>query len=278
LLTSAGLKGAPALATAHLVFNVATSAFFLLGTGPFERMVRKLVQDEDDEVRTVVPLSHETFASGGAEARAAMCAWAADVVDTQMHCYTASVLAIETRDARIDHRARRIASIVDYALEEASSLVRDLADGELGAERSESILQLVVTIDHLRQIMDSLVDLSEISARLERQHGRFSIDSILEVQLVYPTMAKLFERLTELLERPNHDARQEALRDQEALFDDALQDAYRNFLGLVRKLDERGELADVLSVHHRLRTKVHAFSRYIVSGNAVPLTGGEPEL
>ncbi len=160
--------------------------------------------------------------------------------------------------------------MVGYSIEEASALVRALADGELDAEHSESVLKLVITIDHARQIMDSLTDLIEISARLERQHARFSIDSVLEGQAVYSKMAKLLTALVDVIEAPDEDAARASLREREKAAEAALQNAYRRFLELVRKLDERGELADFLSIHQRLRTKVHVFGKYLKSGVAVP--------
>jgi phosphate:Na+ symporter len=269
-LKAAGLEGASALATAHLVFNVGTSAVFLAAITPFEKLILRIVRDDAVDDRPIPALSPAAFGESAVAARESVRAWAAEVVRTELACYTSAVLAIETRDSAIDNRGRRLATMVAYALEEASELVRRLADGKLDEERSESVLRLVVTIDHLRQLSDSLVDLLAISERLERQHARFSVDSLLEVQAVYPLFAKLLETLGELIEAPSDNDARAALRKREAAAEAALRAAYRSFLSLVRQLEERGELADFLSIHQRLRGKVHAFADYVASGVAVP--------
>jgi phosphate:Na+ symporter len=268
-LLAGGFEGTQALATAHFVFNVSTSALFLAAIGPFEKLILLLVRDDVVGDHPIEPLSSAAFGDKAVTARDAVRSWSADVVRAELACYTAVVLSIETRDSAIENRGRRLATMVGYSLEEASELVRRLADGQLDDERSEAVLRLVVTIDHARQLSDSLLDLLGISERLERQHARFSVDSLLEVQAIYPIVAKLLEALAELIEAPDEEA-QAALHQREADAEAALRQAYWHFLKLVRQLDERGELADFLSIHQRLRGKVHAFGKYVAAGTAVP--------
>lgn len=83
-------------------------------------------------------------------------------------------------------------------------------------------------------------------------------------------MARLLERLRDLLKDPTSDAVMAAFNESELKAEEALQRSYRRFLEIVRKVEERGELADFLSIHQRLRTKVHAYARYVRSGHAVP--------
>ena len=267
-LRSLSLSGASALATAHLLFNVTVAALFLLALSPFEKLVMRLVRDDADEETPVRALDAEKVQStedGASEVRA----WAAEVISVQLRGYTAAVLAIETRDKSIESRARRTSAIVEHAIAEASELIKTVAHGELAPNLSEAVLKLVVTIDHTRQLQDSLIDLLEIYSRLERQNRRFSVDSLLEVQAVYPEMAKLLEKLAAFVST-NDQSTRAALIKHEAKLERSLQKAYRNFLQLVQRLEERGELADFLSIHQRLSSKVHAFGRYIGSSSAVP--------
>lgn len=266
---------AATLATAHLVFNLVTAAIFLAALTPFAALVARILPDEP-EIEPIRPLPVREFAEGSLAGSAAVRRWAAAVVRTQQAAYVATVLALETRDKKITNRARRLTSIVDFALEEASALVRVLSSGEPDVERSEAVLKLVITIDHARQLQDSLGDLLRVGDRLERMHARFSIDSLIEVQSVYPVCGKLLGALADLLAATDDQAVRQALAEAEADAEDALQKAYRRFLDLVRKIEERGELADFLSIHQRLRTKVHAFSRYLTHGSAVPPRTAEP--
>jgi phosphate:Na+ symporter len=254
------------LAMAHLVFNLVTALVFLIWTEPFARLVTRLVPDDVADTEPIPPLTREGFE---ADASGALRRFAAAVVRAQRDSYVASVLALETRDASIAHRAARSAAIVDFALEESAHLVRQLSSGDPGPERSEAILRMVITVDHARQFQDSLADLRRIDERLGAQHARFSIDGLLEVQAVYPVMARLMERLADLVVAPGEGSVR-AFQDAERQAEEALQAGYRRFLEIVRKVEERGELADFLSIHQRLRTKAHAFARYVEERGALP--------
>lgn len=267
LLQTLGLTPESTLAAAHLAFNLVTASIFLVFTEPFARFVTRLVPDDVAETEPIGPLTRAAFDE---DPDRAVHAFVATVIDAQKATYIASVLAIETRDTTIANRASRGAAMVDFALEEIATLVRELSSGDPGPERSEAILRMVITVDHARQIQDSLADLRRIHDRFTEQHARLSIDGLLEVQAVYPIMARLLERLHDLLQRPGDDDTAKAFNDAEQAAEEALQRSYRRFLEIVRKVDERGELADFLSIHQRLRTKVHAFARYVRNGHAVP--------
>jgi phosphate:Na+ symporter len=267
LLLTLNLSPEGTLAAAHLAFNLVTAAIFLVFTEPFARFVIRLVPDDVAETEPIPPLTRAAFDENP---DGAVRGFVATVVDAQQATYIASVLAIETRDASIANRASRGAAMVDFALEEVATLVRELSSGDPGPERSEAILRMVITIDHARQIQDSLADLRRIHDRFTEQHARLSIDGLLEVQAIYPVMARLLERLRDLLRRPEDDATMQAFNEAELAAEEAVQRSYRRFLEIVRKVDERGELADFLSIHQRLRTKVHAFARSLRNGHAAP--------
>jgi phosphate:Na+ symporter len=264
------LDDAKTLAVAHFGFNVITAVAFLAILTPFSRLVERIVGDDADDEEPVDPLPEAAFGESAVAGRAAVRGWAAELVRVQRRCYTAAVLGLETQDRKIDNRAQRLHQMVEYAIEEATELVRGLTQGEPEEEHSSAVLKLVVTIDHARQLQDSFGDLMKISKRLDKQHTRFGIDSLLEVQAVYPICAKLLETLADVIETPDEEDARVAMARAEVAAEAALQRSYVRFLELVRKLDERGELADFLSIHQRMRTKVHAFGRYITSGKAVP--------
>jgi phosphate:Na+ symporter len=266
-LSRLGLEGAAALAAAHLIFNALMAGLFLAALTPFARLVERLVPDEAGEEPPIPRLALADLRERDHRDDAVL-AWAAHVLRTQSRCYTASVLAIETRDGGIDSRARRAGALVEYALEEASFLVRELATGEVSEAQSESILRFVVTIDHLRQLQDSLADLRAISERLERHHARLSIDAILEIQAVFPHYSKYLERLAALLAAPDR-AGLPALERSHREAELRVKESYQRFLELVRELDDAAELADFLSIHQRLRTKLEAFVGYLQGGGAV---------
>ena len=266
ILSSLSLTPESTLAAAHLIFNLGTAAVFLTFMEPFARLIARIIPEAVAESEAIPPLSQEEFDT---DPKGAVRRFAAAVIRAQQQIYIASVLAIETRDNAIASRAARGASMVDFALEEIARLVRQLSAGDPGPERSEAILRMVITVDHARQIQDSIADLRRIHERFKAQHVRLFIDGLLEVQAVYPVMARLLERLhaVVLATQPESSAALAAAEDQA---EEALQKSYRRFLEIVRKVEERGELADFLSVHQRLRTKVHAFGRYVGTGGAVP--------
>ncbi|MEZ4321766.1 MAG: Na/Pi cotransporter family protein [Myxococcota bacterium] len=268
VLERMGLSGAPALAMAHLIFNLSAAALFLAALEPFARLIERMVPDDTEAVEPIAVLSPVAFASDDRGARAVR-EWAAHVLGVQQRGYVASVLALETLDRSIENRARRMGSIVEYALDEASHVIQRVSDGEISAELSESILRFVVTVDHLRQVQDSIADLEGIHARLERRHGRLSIDALVEVQQVYPRFAKSMDELSAYLREPS-DAGRAGLEDADRELQEHVQAAYRRFLELVRQSHESSELADFLSIHQRLRTKIAAFADYVHAGTAVP--------
>ena len=270
-LAEVGLVGAHALAAVHLVFNVAAAALFLAFLSPFAKLVERIVPDDGAEEAPIDGLSAADFDDVAASV-AAVYRWASEVLQAQGVAYTAAVLALETRDRAIENRAERTAAIIEYALEEASLVVQDVSSGTLTPERSEAVLRFVVVIDHLRQLQDSLADLRAISRRLDKQAARLSLESILQLQSVHPTYRKMLKELGRHLAGGNGAALHEFARLQQKSRR-RVQEAYRDFLVMVRELHERAELADFLSIHQRLRTKLEAFVGYVQAGSAVPVTG-----
>ena len=161
LLLTLELSPEGTLAAAHLAFNLVTATIFLVFTEPFARLITRLVPDDVAETEPIAPLTRAAFDENP---DTAVRSFVATVVDAQQATYIASVLAIETRDGSIANRASRGAAMVDFALEEIATLVRELSSGDPGPERSEAILRMVITVDHARQIQDSLADLRRIAA------------------------------------------------------------------------------------------------------------------
>ena len=267
LLSQLDLAPEATLAAAHLVFNVVTALVFMIFTNPFAALVSRVVPDDVAEGE---PISILTRAEFDEDSNGAVRRFVADIAVAQEKTYIAAVLALSTRDASIAQRAAREAAMIDFALEEVASLVSELSAGDPGQERSEAILRLVITVDHCRQIQDSLADLRRIHERFKEQHARLSIDSLLEVQALYPVMAKLLERLRDVLLAPGDQPIVGTFVGAETQAEEALQHSYRRFLEIVRKVEERGDLADFLSIHQRLRSKVHAYSRYVRAAYLAP--------
>jgi hypothetical protein len=97
---------------------------------------------------------------------------------------------------------------------------------------------------------------------------RLSVDAIIEVQAVYPFYAKFMELLADFLSSGGQgelDGLMAAHADAQA----RIQQSYRRFLELVRRLDESSELADFLSIHQRLRTKLAALLEYLEGRGAI---------
>lgn len=239
---------ATTLATAHLIFNCATGALFLGLMKPFARAVEWLVKDEaGEEPLPPAPRLDDVTTD---EARR----WLRELVRRLRPGYTACVLALETQDKKIRSRAERISSIVRYGLEESRSIARAIARRTLDDEGSRAVLELIVTADHIRQIIDSLDDLVALGDDLVRRRERLSIESLLVVQSALTRTASMLDALGK---------EDEALAAHERELTAVLEDGYRRFIELSTDEREGSDLADFLSIHQRLRTKLRAFGDHL---------------
>ncbi len=256
LLGRLGQSPAQTLATAHLIFNTTCAVLFLAGLRPFAALVERIVRDEDaaDPIEPPPKELDEDMNQALAQSRK----WVARIVHRLEPCYTAAVLALQTKDKKIENRAARMTAIIQFGLEEGGTLVGLLSRRELSEEQSTQVLRLVVTLDHIRQMTDSLEDLMRIGEVLRSRATRFSMDALLDIQRVYPLTAKLIEALAESFDTPV-----ERSSTLDAELRTTLASCYQRFIELARTEDEGAELADFLSIHQRLRSKVLAFAEHL---------------
>lgn len=268
---------ATTLAIAHFTFNAATASLFLALLGPFARLIERVVKDEAHEEALTPPPAREVEPE---QALADIRAWLREVVGKLPRCYIAAVLALETRDKKIESRASRIVSIIRFAIEEGREGVYKASRRTLTAEESRTVLQLVVTLDHIRQITDSIDDIMAISTNLERRGIRLSMDALLDVQAVYPRAAKMLENLVLAFgpAEPRSDGTPDesidqamtALHTQERALTEALEACYLRFIEMSRSDEEGSDMADFLSIHQRLRSKILAFAEHLRDGVQQP--------
>jgi phosphate:Na+ symporter len=254
-----GQSPAVTLATAHLIFNAVCAALFLALIRPFAALVERLVP-EDDTTDPIDPPPKEVSADLD-KALADSVVWVSQIVDVLQPAYTAAVLALQTRDRKIENRAARLTAIVQYGLEEGRALINRLAHRPLSEDQSTLVLRLVVTFDHVRQMTDSLEDLQRIGHGMSRRASRFSVDALLDIQRVFPLMAKVLQHLAKSFEGDADATKQ--LRKLDDDLRNTLSDCYRRFVELARTESEGTELADFLSIHQRLRSKVSAFAEHL---------------
>lgn len=259
-LRSLGYEPASTLALAHLVFNVVAATLFLAALGPFAALVERLVPD--DSAEGPLPPAPRLRDLDLDEALPISSAWVGRLISRQHAGYTAAMLSLQTRDAQILNRAKRRASIVHFGLEEAQELIRELSQRSLSPEAARQVLRLVITVDHIRQLMDSIDDLLSVDEGLDRRGSRFSVDALLDIQKVYPLTAKL---LATLEQAAKDSAVDDTLRSRaDANLATALEACYLRFIELGERAEEGSELADVLSIHQRLRSKIAAFSAHLL--------------
>ncbi len=251
LLGTFGQSPAATLATAHLLFNVTTSVLFLAVMTPFAKLVEWLIADDAHEAALPAP---PAVGEDVGEALAAANTWVDGLIGRLDRAYVAAVLTLQTRDAKIHSRAERTASILRFGLEETQELVHALSRRTLDEESSRAILRLVVKADHVRQVLDSIDDLMALEAGLARRHARLSMEALLHVQAALARTAKLLDAVA-------HDPA--AVPPHDAALVEVLEDGYRGFIELARDEREGGELADFLSIHQRLRTKVRALAAHL---------------
>lgn len=258
LLLRLGQSPTTTLATAHLVFNVLTALVFVAAMHPFAQLVERMIPDDAEERPLPPPPALQDVALD--EALGAAEAWLQHVSARIAPCYTAIALMLQTRDDKIRSRAARQLSIIRFGITEGEDLVHGLSKNELSEQTSRRVLDAVITLDHIRQLVDSLDDLMDIDESLSRRHSRFSMDALLDIQRIYPAAGTMLEALS------GAGASKEALsalRDKERELGRTLNDCYLRFLDLVRREREGSELGDLLSIHQRLRSKVVAFAKHM---------------
>ncbi len=262
LLQSFHQSPAFTLATAHLLFNGVVAVVFLAALKPFATLVERLVRD--DETDGPLPPPPHIGELELDEALRVPSTWINGLILRLPGNYTAVTLTLQTRDAKIRNRARRLASIIRFGLEEGQELIHELSRRKLSAAQSREVLRLVVTMDHIRQLMDSMDDLLGVDESLDKRGTRFNMDALLDIQKVYPVTAKLLATLGESTQGPNGRASQ--LEDIDAKLDGALSECYLRFIEHGQSDQEGTELADFLSIHQRLRSKSSAFSSHLLEG------------
>ncbi|MCA9718076.1 MAG: Na/Pi cotransporter family protein [Myxococcales bacterium] len=260
LLRALGQSPAFTLATAHLLFNAVVALIFLLALRPFAALIERLVPD--DATQGPLPPAPQTADLEIDEALGVSSSWVGGLISRLPGNYTAVTLALQTRDSKIRNRARRLGSIIHFGLEEAHELIYELSRRKLSAAQSRDVLRLVVTVDHIRQLMDSMDDLQGVDESLERRNTRFSMDALLDIQKVYPVTAKLLATLDETANAPGQSSAR--LERIDAKLSEALSECYLRFIELGQSEHEGSELADFLSIHQRLRSKSAAFSSHLL--------------
>lgn len=247
------------LAAAHLIFNVACAALFLVLLRPFAALVERIIPEQDTtDPIDPPPALVENMDQALFDSRV----WVGQIVDVIAPAYTAAVLALQTMDKKIKNRAHRLSAIIRFGLDEGRGLVDRLARRELTQEQSTLVLGLVVTLDHVRQLADSLDALARIGEAMRQRASRFSLVALLDIQRVYPLTAELLNDLAGVFHAQAED--DGALRERDEELRATLSDCYRRFIEVARTEAEGAELADFLSVHQRVRTKVSAFAEHLV--------------
>lgn len=245
------------LATAHLIFNAVCAAVFLALIKPFAALVERLVPEEDamDPIAPPPAEIDEDFEEAIASSRA----WVGQIVDVLQPAYTASILALQTKDKKIENRAGRLVAILCFGLDEGRALVSRISRRSLSESESTLVLRLVVTLDHVRQMVDSFEDLRQLGASMSSRVGRFSVDALLDIQRVYPLTAKLIDEVATTY----HEGAPAELSQLDGELGRTLSACYLRFIELARTETEGTELADFLSIHQRLRTKIGAFAAHL---------------
>lgn len=246
------------LANAHLAFNTVTAGLFLALLGPFGRLVERIVKDDGDEapLEPAPPLTQKA-----AEDLERTQKWIGQVTRRVERYYIAAVLAIETRDRTIESRATRTAAIIRYALQEGQELVYRISRATLSEEQSKRALHLVITLDHVRQLLDSVDDLMGIDKNLRRRSMRLSLEALLDVQRVYPRTTQLLAALNDTYVEPFEGGAR--VRAHEAQLASVIHECYQHYIELAQQEREGTDLADFLSIHQRLRSKITAFAGHL---------------
>ncbi len=266
----AQINASPAatLALAHFAFNAGSAMIFLAALRPFAATIERLIPDASPQ--DPLPPTPRTDSDSPADI-VQLRTWLTLVLGRYAAAYTAVGLAIQTRDKAIRNRAQRLMSMIQYALEESQDAVYGYSRQQLSAEQSKDILRMVVTVDHMRQLLDSLEDLAEIETGLARRGGRFSMDALLDIQRICPLAATMLRRLAEFYSGADTLGR---VREEEHQLGETLEDCYRRLIEFVRSDHEGSELPAFLSVHQRLRSKALAFASHLEAATSPVVSGG----
>jgi phosphate:Na+ symporter len=262
---------AVALATIHLVFNVATCALFLVFIRPFSMLVEAIMgSGKMDFERLEMPtLTPET---GFDQIETTLERNLTDLFAFLQENYNLVTLSIESGYRSIfEVSARRIEYVQFLEREYIGYFARVVASVNDETE-SERLLTKITRYDYLFQIHDSIDDLFNTKRIMNQHYIELKSDVMVMIRELSGRTLALFDAVRESLEGPRVPRTAEVAAELQALLDDA----NRKLLPLLARPDRRdaGALSNFVTYSRRLNDKLLSFARLSGAEGGAPDSGG----
>lgn len=256
-----------ALATIHLVFNLATSIIFVVLLGPFTRLVEALFgEGRMDFQRLTIPV----FDPGTAfdEIRAGLEEELRDLLAFLQENYNQVTLSIESNYRNVYEASARRIEYIEFLEGEYVSYFSRVVANVADEKESRQLLSLVTRFDYLFQIHDSIDDLFNTKRMMSKHYIELKSDVMLMVREVSSCTLGLFDDIHRAL---RHEPGAEISRRGEEL-KELMSAVTRDMLPLLAHPDRRdaGAMSNFITYSRRLGDKLLNFANLSVNGTALP--------
>ena len=253
------------LAFAHFFFNASTSIVFIILISPFEKLIKFLVgrgQDDTEsfDLMSIVSISDSDISID------LFRPFFPRLLEYTSTFYTNVMLAIETQDKRLISKAKRQSSELEYLMKGFYSKAQSIGQKELSEAQAQELLKFIFQADYIRQLKDSLDDLISLNKQLSDFNQRLSVDSLLDLQKIYPLIVRKFDLVKTYLHQEN--GKQDEINTLDDEFRYAIMQAFNRFIHMAQKKDSKEGvvLADIFSLQQRIQNKLNLYLHFLKDG------------
>ncbi|MCB1841372.1 MAG: Na/Pi cotransporter family protein [Halioglobus sp.] len=244
---------AVALATIHLVFNLATSLVFMLLITPFTRLIDRLVgEGKMDFKRLELPVLEEE--TRFQDVQSLLRHESGELLGFLQENYNLVTLSMETNYRGIFDAAARRLEYFGFVKREYMAYFARVVSRLQGQQQSRRLITVINQYDYLFQIHDSINDLFETKRVLSDHYVELRSDVLLLIRDTSSRTLLLFEELTKHIEAGN----QEAVTGMSREMQRHLNHTQEKLLQLLADPERRdaGSIANFVTYSQRLKDKL----------------------
>ena len=247
-----------ALATIHLVFNLATSMVFIAFVNPFTRLVDWLMgEGKMDFVRLELPVYNEQHTFD--DIRAALLNNETALLSFLQENYNSVTLSLETNYQGIFDAAEKRIQYIDFVQKEYLSYFSRVAVQVNDPNDSTQLIHLINRFDYLFQIHDSINDLFNTKKVMQEHFIELKSDILLNVRALSSHTLELFDNLAKSIDsHTDFDSKQEGKALQQHL--DEVNRALLVLMANPERTDA-GALTNFVTYSQRLKDKLINFAK-----------------
>jgi len=194
-LNEINMEPAVALATIHLIFNLAVCLVFLIFIGPFTRFVDKVIgEGRMDFERMSLPKFRDdkTFDEVEADLQRDMMALCSFLQEN----YNLVTLSVESNYRSVQEAAEKRIAYIDFLEQEYVHYFSKVVASVNDQDQSKKLLATITRFDYLFQIHDSIEDLFNVKRVLSKQYIELRSDVLLMVRELSSATLGVFDEIT----------------------------------------------------------------------------------